>query len=276
MANISQSVGLLAINQQADVRVVQGLLNQFAGKLTSVPLKVDGQAGARTVAAIKLFQLKVAGMSIADGRVEPGGRTWKTLSGAGTAGATPGSNTGRLSGAAWWRANQARFPNSSDLSTLDVGFRQKVDKFLAAMKAAGLSIQVRSTRRSKVRCYLMHYSWQVAKGLTSPDEVPAEPGCDIVWDHGNEEASRKGADEMLDLFGIVFKPSLTSRHIAGLAIDMNISWSGPAKMRDAAGKEVALGAPPTGSGNTRLHDVGKSYGVIKNVADKPHWSDTGR
>lgn len=274
MANISQSVGSQASNQQGDVRVVQTLLNQFVGKLATPPLKVDGDAGMRTVAAIKLFQVKVAGMHVPDGRVEPGGRTWKTLSGGGAPAAATG-NSQRLSGAAWWQANQAKFANSSDLSTLDPGFRQKVDKFLAAMKAAGLRIKVTSTRRSQVRCYLMHYSWQVAKGHVEPGAVPAEPGCDIVWDHGNPEASKQGAQQMLDLFGIVYKPSLSSRHIRGLAIDMSITWGGQVKVRDATGKEVALGSPQDGGGNTVLHQVGRSYGVIKNLADKPHWSDTG-
>jgi hypothetical protein len=265
--NITQAVGFRAANQQGDVRVVQELLNQHAGKVGVPPLKVDGRAGDRTVAAIKLFQLKVAGMANADGRVDPGGRTWKTLAG----GRAPNP---RLSGSAWWHANQAKFPNSADVSTLDAGFKQKVDKFLAAMKAAGLQVKVISTRRSKARCYLMHFSWEVAKGHISADKVPAEPGCDITWDHGNAQASRQAAQQMLDLFGIVYKPSPISRHIPGLAIDLVIGWGGQPKIRDASGKDVALGAPQDGT-NTTLHQVGKSYGVIKNVADRPHWSDNG-
>jgi hypothetical protein len=268
MANISQSVGSQAANQQNDVRIVQALLNQYAGKTGAPPLKVDGQAGVNTVAAIKLFQLKVAGMALADGRVEPGGRTWNTLA------KDIAKPSQQLSGATWWHANQARFPNSADLSTLDIGFRQKVDKFLAAMRAAGLKVQVRSTRRSKVRAYLMHYSWKLAKGQLTADKVPPEPGCDIVWDHGNPQASKLGAQQMVDLFNVVYQPSLNSRHINGLAIDMDIGWAGQAKMRDSTGKDVNLGMPQDGT-NTTLHQVGKGYGVIKNVADRPHWSDNG-
>jgi len=80
---------------------------------------------------------------------------------------------------------------------------------------------------------------------------------------------------MVDLFGIVFQPALNSRHIAGLAIDMDISWMGAATVLDAKGAAVALGAPGDGAANMNLHQVGQSYGVIKNVADRPHWSDTG-
>ena len=269
MASISQSVGSQAANQQNDVRIVQALLNQFVGKLGAAPLKVDGQADASTVAAIKLFQLKVAGMATADGRVDPGGRTWKTL-----ANGTVRSPAQNLSGAAWWHANQARFPNSADLATLDAGFKQKVDKFLTAMRAAGLKVQVRSTRRNKARAYLMHYSWKIAKGQVAPDKVPPEPGCDINWDHGDAQASKLGAQQMVDLFNVVYQPSLNSRHIAGLAIDMDIGWGGQPKVRDATGKDVALGAPQDGT-NMMLHQVGKSYGVVKNVADRPHWSDNG-
>jgi hypothetical protein len=271
MQQIMNTVGQQGANQHNDVRVVQGLLNQFASRMGAPALLVDGRAGDRTIAAIKLFQQKVAGIALPDGRVEPGGLTWRTLSGGGAAAV----DTSRLSGATWWRANQGKYPNSADIAMLDGGFKPKVDKFLVAMKAAGLKVTVRSTRRSKVRAYLMHYSWKVAKGLVAPDKVPAEAGCDIVWDHGNPAASRQGAQQMVDLFGIVFQPSLNSRHIAGLAIDMDIQWSGAVSIRDARGTAVALGAPCEGASNTTLHQVGASYGVIKNVADRPHWSDNG-
>jgi peptidoglycan hydrolase-like protein with peptidoglycan-binding domain len=176
MDSISASVGHQATNRMPDVRTVQALLNRHTPRLGVAPLSVDGNAGPRTVAAIKLFQQKVAGMALADGRVDPAGRTWRQLAGA---------NPAKLSGAAWWHANQAKFPNSADVATLDAGFKAKADKFLAAMRAGGLKVQVRSTRRNKVRAYLMHYSWKIAKGMVPPDKVPPEPGCDIIWDHGN-------------------------------------------------------------------------------------------
>jgi hypothetical protein len=274
MPQITSTVGLRGVNQQNDVRLVQGLLNQFAPRLGAPALLVDGRAGDRTVAAIKLFQQKVAGMALPDGRVDPGSLTWRALTGAG-APPRQAVNANRLSGAAWWHANQGRYPNSADIAALDGGFKPKVDKFLVAMKAAGLKVTVRSTRRSKVRAYLMHYSWKVAKGTTAPDQVPAEPGCDIVWDHGDPAASRRAAQQMVELFGVVYQPSLNSRHIAGLAIDMDIQWAGAASIRNAQGTLVTLGAPCEGASNTELHKVGASYGVIKNIADRPHWSDNG-
>ena len=57
---------------------------------------------------------------------------------------------------------------------------------------------------------------------------------------------------------------------------MTITWAGTLKIADAAGKIVTITSTPrTGADNAELHAVGKSYGVIKLVADHPHWSDDG-
>ena len=79
---------------------------------------------------------------------------------------------------------------------------------------------------------------------------------------------------MVDLFGIVFQPSLTSRHIRGVAIDMTIDWAGTIRVANAAGNVISLSSPSDGT-NTHLHGVGASYGVFKLVSDPPHWSDNG-
>ncbi|MGH7471991.1 MAG: hypothetical protein ACRENP_28905 [Longimicrobiales bacterium] len=120
-----------------------------------------------------------------------------------------------------------------------------------------------------IRAYLMHYSWKVAAGSVKAANVPAEPGCTIVWSHGDDAKSRLAAQQMVRLFGVVYQPSLTSLHIFGRAIDMTVNWGGPIKVRDAAGKDVLL------SSQTTLHRVGASYGVIKLLSDPPHWSDNG-
>ncbi|HQU42530.1 MAG TPA: hypothetical protein PK867_06940, partial [Pirellulales bacterium] len=89
-----------------------------------------------------------------------------------------------LSGAAWWHANQAKYPNSTSVDDLEPTFRAKVKEFLAALDKAGASVKISATRRSKQRAYLMHYSWKIAKGEISASKVPAESGVSIVWDHG--------------------------------------------------------------------------------------------
>jgi hypothetical protein len=54
----------------------------------------------------------------------------------------------KLSGAAWWKANQAKYPNSTRVEDLEPDFRGKVKEFLAALKAAGANVRVSTSRRS--------------------------------------------------------------------------------------------------------------------------------
>ena len=74
-SSISGSVGKGGKNDAADVRVVQTLLNNHGNRLT-----VDGDCGAKSIAAIEKFQKEVVGLSKPDGRIDPGGRTWTALS----------------------------------------------------------------------------------------------------------------------------------------------------------------------------------------------------
>lgn len=281
MAKISASVGLGAANVEADVITVQQLLNQVVLSLGRPLLLADGDCGSNTILAIQAFQTKVMKFSFADGRIDPGGKTWKALAKGDTpvvpaAPAPVAPATVPLSGAAWWHANQARFPNSSMLADLASPFREKVVAFVGAMKQAGANVTVSATLRHPTRAKLMLFCYQVAKGEVAPGAVPALPGCDINWDHGNTAASRRAAQEMVDLFGIVFKPSSgTSRHTIGCAIDMSIRWTNSITMLDANGAAVTLGLPRNGEANTGLHAVGASYGVMKLLSDKPHWSDNG-
>lgn len=89
---ISGPVGLDAqgknVGSKADVKTVQQLLinkgflpattkNSKGQKVSNA----DGVLGPKTIAAIKSFQSKVLRFSQPDGRVDPGGRTWKALNG---------------------------------------------------------------------------------------------------------------------------------------------------------------------------------------------------
>jgi uncharacterized protein (TIGR02594 family) len=73
--NIEKSVGKGGTNDVEDVKVVQTLLNEHGASLT-----VDGDCGAKTIAAIEKFQKDVFGWS--DGRVDPDGKTWGAMAGA--------------------------------------------------------------------------------------------------------------------------------------------------------------------------------------------------
>jgi uncharacterized protein (TIGR02594 family) len=81
MAMILQSVGRDGANVRSDVELVQTLVNKHIALLKPMrPLRVDGQVGPRTIAAIEEFQRRVIGMDQPDGLVDRHGRTIKSLS----------------------------------------------------------------------------------------------------------------------------------------------------------------------------------------------------
>lgn len=268
MASISASVGSGGVNKAADVSLVQKLLNQYLAAQEEPLLAVSGTIDPDTILTIQTYQHDVVGVQSPDGKIDPGGKTWKALdSGQGFAPV--------YSGKAWWNANQGRYPNSNKLEDLAKPFGDNAAKFIKALKDAGASVTISATLRHPTRARLMRYSWDIAKGIIAPKDAPAIPGCAIRWDHGDLAKSKAGAQEMVDCFGIAFQPALTSLHIEGRAIDMTIGWNGTLKIKDAAGKEQSLGAPRTGDANTDLHKVGASYKLIKLLSDPPHWSDNG-
>jgi hypothetical protein len=283
MASLGASVGKGGGNAPADVKQVQQLLRGFASApgCEELDIRVDGKFGKTTEKAIEVFQKRVAGLGRPDGLVEPNGKTWKALNGSAPKPKEESPKTApkdpkKLSGAAWWKANEGRYPNSNKVSDLSGSFQANVKTFMSALKAAGADVEVSSTLRNKDRAWLMHWSWQIARGKAKPERVPANANVDIVWDHGDEKASQEAAKAMVDLFRLKFEPSLTSRHIEGKAIDMDISWRGTIEIETKAGKKVSIGSPNNGADNDDLHDVGAGYGVVKLDSDPPHWSSDGR
>ncbi|MCU0703150.1 MAG: hypothetical protein MUF18_04075 [Fimbriiglobus sp.] len=181
-----------------------------------------------------------------------------------------------LSSGRWFDKNQAKYPTSNLTSELTPAFGKSADAFIKAMRDAGATVRVSVTYRSEERAYLMHYAYKIAKGQIAAKDVPAKAGVNIKWDHGDAAASRKGAQEMVDKFGIVYPPALNSNHSKRTAIDMTISWTGVLKITGADGKVVEIKSTPrTGAANTELHAVGAGYGLKKLVGDGPHWSENG-
>lgn len=271
MPEITASVGEGGKNLRPDVKLVQQLLNNFVKALGLIALDTDGLCGRATVTAIRKFQQQVMKMTNADARIDPGGRTLRAL----LARAEELDRAARLSGARWWHANQGLYLNSASSYDLAPDFRAKVEAFIAALRAGGAQVTITSTRRNKIRAYLMHYCYRLASGMIDAPAIPPEPGCAILWDHGSAARSRMAAQEMVDLFDIVYEPSLTSRHIEGKAVDMTIRWYGTIRVRDAGGNARTL-SYPVGGTNTVLHEIGRSYGVNKLVGDEPHWSTDGK
>jgi hypothetical protein len=185
--------------------------------------------------------------------------------------------TSSLSGKDWWRANQARYPNSQEIDDLESGFRSKVEDFIGSLRHAGAALVVNSTRRNAIRAHLMHYSWKVAYGEVEPKDVPKHGDLDIEWDHGDLEKSRKAAEAMVKLFGMAHIASLSSNHILGKAIDMNISWKGTLVMTRPAPLLTRIESRPRTGQNRELHEIGATvFGVRKLKSDPPHWSYNGR
>jgi hypothetical protein len=180
----------------------------------------------------------------------------------------PGSNANskkELSGRQW----VSRFPTGTSTNDLTQVFRRNVDAFIAAIRAAGGAVRIAATYRPAERAYLMHYAAAIARGTVAADRVPAMAGVDIEWDHGSAEKSRAAAREMASAYGIVYPPTLTSRHTERSGIDMTISGVKNKKIKNASGTDVLI------KKNSDLHAIGATYGVNKLVSDPPHWSDNG-
>lgn len=183
------------------------------------------------------------------------------------------------SGANWVQ----RFSGSSLTSDLDTAFRVAVDRFLFALQRAGARVSIAATYRPPERAYLMHWSWKIKNNKVSPDNVPPMDGVRIEWDHGDKDTSIRAAAEMVSAYGmdaLHVAPAIRSRHTEGKAIDMTITWAAKELVvQDAFGNDVKIESMPRNGMNTKLHEVGATYGVVKfwkGAADKPHWSTDGR
>ena len=144
MASISASVGSGGVNKKPDVLTVENLLNRYLDAEAEPRLKADGVVDIDTILTIQSYQKQIVGIANPDGRIDPGGKTWLALDSG--QGLKP-----PLSGAAWWNANQAKYPNSAKLADLAKPFRDKATKFVQAMKDAGATVTVSVTLRNKTR-----------------------------------------------------------------------------------------------------------------------------
>ncbi|MBL9102626.1 MAG: hypothetical protein JNL82_16895 [Myxococcales bacterium] len=184
-----------------------------------------------------------------------------------------------LSGVGW----TASFPTSNSTGDLAGDFRGNVERFLAALVAAGATRRISATLRPPKRAFLMHYAYRIAVEGLDPADVPAHPEIDIQWVHTRADApdllaSREAAQAMVSAYGIVDRPALTSRHIEGLAIDVTISWTGDLTVALPDGTTRTITTTPRTGMNAELKEVGALYGVIKSrrgAKDPPHWSSDG-
>ena len=194
----------------------------------------------------------------------------------------------RKSGPEW----HSKFMFSRSLSDLVEPFQGNVRKFIEALVAGGVAVNITNTLRPPQRSYLMYYAREVASGRLTPDRVPAfEPRngdakVNIDWQHIGEDGKPSAQDARAAAVRMDRKynaaeaigRAYSSNHNGGMALDMGFSpdWG--------VGKVVLMadGTSRTILGKRDLIDVGASYGVKhwdfaqkKRKADKPHWSVTG-
>lgn len=183
-----------------------------------------------------------------------------------------------LSGPLWIK----KFPGSVSTKELSAPFRENVENFILALRNAGAVVRIAATLRPPERAYLMHWSWKLSRRLVKPESIPRKPNINIEWEHDSYEKSVKAAFAMVNAYGMSrlnVAPALKSRHTEGNAIDMSISWAGALSIFDHTGTKVVITTSPKDGMNKILHEIGKSYGVIKyhgGSKDKPHWSVDGR
>jgi len=187
------------------------------------------------------------------------------------------------SGRAW----VARFPTSASVADCAPPFRDNLRAFIAAMDAAGASVNIAATLRPPQRAYLMHWCWCIVKQKADPRTIPPLDGVPIAWAHvdaqGNHDAaaSLAGAQDMVEAYGMQalnVAPALQSNHISGTAVDMAISWNDNLTILRRDGASVTITSQPRTGMNPDLKMVGATYGVLKFVggaSDMPHWSADG-
>lgn len=170
-----------------------------------------------------------------------------------------------LSGVVWC----SRFPGSRDVEELSDPFRGNLKRFIDALRTAGVVVNPQATYRPKQRAYLMHYCVKVASGRIAPEHVPACEGVYIQWDHGNPHQSKAAAQAMQSKYGIVYPAAYPTRHSDRTAIDMSLSDYVNRSVVDAHGQTVLVRK------ESDLYPIGRSYGVLKLIPDRPHWSADG-
>ena len=183
MKGILGSVGKSAKNIRADVVLIQELLNHKINRLSGEkPLQVDGIIGNKTIRLITVYQQLVLNMKNPDGRVDPAGKTFKSLSE--NYAATPASHIPEVT-LDYWSGDSARWSQEKKLQSLNAPFRVKVKAVIKALQDDGfkpkifygwrsvaVQLDLFNKKRSKVK-----FSFHNA---TLKDGIPNSYAADII------------------------------------------------------------------------------------------------
>jgi peptidoglycan L-alanyl-D-glutamate endopeptidase CwlK len=124
MSEILRSVGKNGANLRSDVETVQTLL-KAKGYDAGI---VDGRCGNGTIGAITKFQGTF--MAKPDGLIDPGGGSWRRLSGTGAA-----SQTTNAPVVTSWGGDSSQWSHEKKIASMFPAMRPKVEAVLAALRA---------------------------------------------------------------------------------------------------------------------------------------------
>ena len=111
--------------------------------------------------------------------------------------------TQELSGSQW----VARYPGSNSVDDLSSPFKENAKNFIQAVKNGSGIVKISATYRPTERAYLMQTSWEIAKGNIKAADAPSLASVDIEWVHPTDSESIQAAQDMVDGYGIVFRPA---------------------------------------------------------------------
>lgn len=195
------------------------------------------------------------------------------------AAAAPATGENTRSGASWVAtANSQGWTDSTDFSTFNGTWGPKARAFVEGLRNNGADVTVTAGLRHPNRATLMHYAWHVAAGSKTAAAANADcraRGIAIEWDHGDATRTRSAANALKNAFGLVHAAALTSNHIAGLAMDLNIR-SVPRSLT-MNGKTYQSGGKGNGTlDEDKVDHIGRDMGVIWfGSGDWVHWSVDG-
>ena len=183
MKGILGSVGKAGKNIRSDVLLIQELLNH---KITRLPgekkLVADGIIGPKTIDLITKYQKNVMKMQTPDGRVDPGGKTFRSLYESNEA--APAKHVAVFT-QSYWEGDSAQWSQAKKLQSMNTQFGIKVQAVIKALEDEGfkpkifygwrsvaVQLDLFNRKRSKVK-----FSFHNA---TLKDGLPNSYAADII------------------------------------------------------------------------------------------------
>lgn len=183
MKGILGSVGKSGKNIRRDAVLIQELLNHKIRRLTGEKkLEVDGLVGTKTIRLITKYQSDVLKMKRPDGRVDPGGNTFKSLYD--NYDVAPPGHVPKVT-QDYWDGDSAKWSQEKKLQSMNFLFRTKVKAVIKALEDEGFKPKIFYGWRS-VAVQLDLYNKNRSKvkfsfhNATLKDGIPNAYAADII------------------------------------------------------------------------------------------------